>query len=194
VIQFDPDPTWKSKVGDGEFSGDQGCAGGCAVWAAAAGVGFRRPPPVPAMKFSGAVSRSRRKSRKAHFSAPSHERRVIMSAPLSTELRAKYNVRSLPIRKDDEVTVVRGSFKGREGKVIACYRRKYVIHIERLTREKANQMSVPVGINASNVVITKPKVDRCRQIILDRKNREAKSDKGKFSEADVAPMPIADVD
>jgi large subunit ribosomal protein L26e len=146
------------------------------------------------MKFSGAVSRSRRKSRKAHFSAPSHERRVIMSAPLSTELRAKYNVRSLPIRKDDEVTVVRGSFKGREGKVIACYRRKYVIHIERLTREKANQMSVPVGINASNVVITKPKVDRCRQIILDRKNREAKSDKGKFSEADVAPMPIADVD
>jgi len=28
-----------------------------------------------------------------------------MSAPLSKELRQKYNVRSMPIRKDDEVQV-----------------------------------------------------------------------------------------
>lgn len=28
-----------------------------------------------------------------------------MSAPLSKELRTKYNVRSMPIRKDDEVQV-----------------------------------------------------------------------------------------
>ena len=38
------------------------------------------------------ISSSRRKSRKAHFSAPSSVRRVIMSAPLSKELREKYNV------------------------------------------------------------------------------------------------------
>ena len=49
------------------------------------------------------VTISRRKQRKAHFTAPSSVRRVIMSAPLSKELRAKYNVRSLPLRKDDEV-------------------------------------------------------------------------------------------
>ena len=35
---------------------------------------------------------SRRKQRKAHFSATSVERRVRMSAPLSKELFAKYNV------------------------------------------------------------------------------------------------------
>lgn len=28
-----------------------------------------------------------------------------MSAPLSKELRTKYNVRAMPIRKDDEVVV-----------------------------------------------------------------------------------------
>lgn len=116
-----------------------------------------------------------------------------MSAPLSAELRAKHKVRSMPIRKDDEVAIVRGSFKSREGKVTACYRKKYVIHVDRVTVEKANQMSMPVGINSSNVVITKLKMDKCRQIILDRKNREAKSDKGKFSEADVG-VPMADVD
>lgn len=39
-----------------------------------------------------ALHSSRRKSRKAHFSAPSNVRRVIMSAPLNKELREKHNV------------------------------------------------------------------------------------------------------
>lgn len=38
------------------------------------------------------IASSRRKSRKAHFGAPSSVRRTIMSAPLSKELREKYNV------------------------------------------------------------------------------------------------------
>jgi len=53
-------------------------------------------PPTPTeyadCRFSGLAS-SRRKSRKAHFSAPSSERRVRMSAHLSKELQEKYNVR-----------------------------------------------------------------------------------------------------
>ncbi|EPZ31907.1 ribosomal protein L24 [Rozella allomycis CSF55] len=127
------------------------------------------------MKFSSDVSSSRRKSRKAHFTAPSSVRRVIMSAPLSKELREKYNVRSMPIRKDDEVLIVRGSRKGVEGKVTTCYRRKFVIHIERVQREKANGQSVSVGIHPSNVVITKLKMDKDRQNLLDRKDRSKKS-------------------
>lgn len=144
------------------------------------------------MKRSNAVSSSRRKSRKAHFTAPSSVRRIIMSAPLSPELRQKYNVRSLPIRKQDEVRVVRGQYKG-EGKVITCYRKKYVIHVERITREKANQMPVAVGIHPSNCVITKIYMDKDRKKILDRKNRDQKQDKGKFADADVN-VPMADVD
>merc|ERR1712063_141002 len=57
---------------------------------------------VRVMKRSDTVSSSRRKSRKAHFGAPSHERRIIMSAALSKDLRKKYGVRSIPIRRDDE--------------------------------------------------------------------------------------------
>ena len=37
-----------------------------------------------------------------------------MSAPLSKELRQKHNVRSMPIRKDDEVIVCRGHYKGQQ--------------------------------------------------------------------------------
>lgn len=76
----------------------------------------------------------------------------MMSAPLSHELRTKHNVfyffiffllkavqvRNMPIRKDDEVQIVSGTHKGKEGKVIQVYRKKWVIHIEKLTKEKAN--------------------------------------------------------
>ncbi|KAI1093736.1 putative 60S ribosomal protein L26-1 [Rostrohypoxylon terebratum] len=119
-------------------------------------------------KVNSGIASSRRKSRKAHFSAGSGERRTIMSAPLSKELREKYNVRSIPIRKDDEVTIVRGTNKGREGKVTSVYRLKYVVHIERVTREKASGQSVPLGIHPSKVVITKLKLDKDRENILER--------------------------
>jgi hypothetical protein len=58
--------------------------------------------------------------------------------PLTASKWASVQVRSVPIRKDDEVQVVRGTFKKREGKVVQVYRRKWVIHVERITREKVN--------------------------------------------------------
>merc|ERR1711967_15448 len=142
--------------------------------------------PRPAMKYSQNVSSSRRKSRKAHFTAPSSVRRKIMSAHLNKELIQKYHVKSMPIRKDDEVIVVRGINRGREGKVIQVYRKKYVIHIERVTREKSNGSTVNVGIHPSNVMITKLKLDKDRRAILDRKDttKELAKGKGKYS-ADV---------
>merc|ERR1711903_403863 len=138
-----------------------------------------------AMKFSANVSASRRKSRKAHFSAPSSERRKIMSAHLNKDLNQKYHVKSMSIRKDDEVIVVRGSNRGREGKVIQVYRKKYLIHIERVTREKSNGSTVNVGIHPSNVSITKLKLDKDRRAILDRKDttKDLAKGKGKYSES-----------
>ena len=48
-----------------------------------------------------------------------------------------------------------------------------------------------VGIHPSKCVITKLKLDKDRKAILERKNKENKADKGKFTEKDVA---MADVD
>jgi large subunit ribosomal protein L26e len=129
------------------------------------------------------VSSSRRKARKAHFSAPSSVRRKIMSSALSKELRNKYNVRvcictsyvivrlnemgrlqtrSIPIRKDDEVRIVRGKYKGREGKVTQVYRKKWVIHVDRVQRDKSNGAPAPIGIHPSNVVVITLKLDKDR--------------------------------
>ncbi|KAH9078700.1 hypothetical protein Ae201684P_019775 [Aphanomyces euteiches] len=144
------------------------------------------------MKFNSTVSSSRRKSRKAHFGAHSTQRRVLMSANLSKDLQQKYNVRSIPIRKDDEVTIVRGTYKNREGRVTQVYRKKFVIHVERVVKEKANGAAVNIGIHPSKVVITKLKLDKDRKKILERKNRAVgDKNKGKFTEADVA---MANVD
>ncbi|KZV99896.1 hypothetical protein EXIGLDRAFT_745885 [Exidia glandulosa HHB12029] len=60
--------------------------------------------------------RARPKSREAHFSAPSFVRRQIILSALFKELRQKYNARSTPIRKYDEVRIVRATLKGCEGK------------------------------------------------------------------------------
>ncbi|KAL8935721.1 MAG: hypothetical protein Q9216_005291 [Gyalolechia sp. 2 TL-2023] len=132
-------------------------------------------------KINTSLHSSRRKSRKAHFSAPSSVRRTIMSAPLSKELRDKHNVRSIPIRKDDEITIVRGTNKGRAGKVTSVYRLKYVIHVERVVREKSNGQSVPLGIHPSKVQITKLKGDKDRDNILERiaKGRAEKAERSK---------------
>lgn len=103
-------------------------------------------------------------------------------------------VRSVPIRKEDEVQVVRGSFKNRDGKVTQVYRRKYIIHIERISREKNNGSSVSLGVHPSKVVITKLHMDPDRKALLERKNRANKSDsaKGKYSEA--AAPAVAELD
>merc|ERR1711868_156729 len=141
-------------------------------------------------KQNSAVSSQSRRTRKAHFNAPSHLRRKVMSAALSKELRAKYNVRSMPLVKDDEVKIVRGKFKGEQtGKIIQVYRKKYIVHVERIQREKAGGQSVHIGISPSNVVITKMKaLTKDRKDLLEKKKatRESGLGKSKVQEDDVA--------
>ena len=114
------------------------------------------------MKTHVEVSSSRRKQRRAHFTAPSHIRHRIMSSSLSKDLRKKWGVRSLPIRKDDEVVVLRGTRKGTKGKVIQVFRKKFAIHIDKLTKNKANGAPYQLPIHPSNVAITKVKEGKDR--------------------------------
>ncbi|XP_049992409.1 60S ribosomal protein L26-like [Alexandromys fortis] len=143
------------------------------------------------IKFNPFVTSDRSKNRKRHFNAPSHIRRKIMSSPFSKELRQKYNVRLIPIRKDDEVQVVGGHYKGQQiGKVVQAYKKKYVIYIERVQREKANGKTVHVGIHPSKVVINRLKLDKDRKRILERKakSRQVGKEKGKYKEETTEKM------
>ncbi len=88
-------------------------------------------------------------------------------------------------------------------KVTSVYRRRFVIQVEKIEKERNSGQSVklvsclvscleclltiPQGIHPSNVVITKLKLDNDRQKILDRSGRNpAKAgDKGKHTKDSV---------
>ena len=108
-----------------------------------------------------------------------------ISSSLLSSIGAQYGVRNLPIRKDDEVRIVRGTIKNAAGsaKVIAVYRKKWVIHIDKVTKDRANTQTVQLGIHPSNVVITKLKMDRDRKAKLEKTQAGAK---GKYEASEVA--------
>merc|ERR1712167_78385 len=137
------------------------------------------------MKSHATVSSSRRKCRKAHFTAPSHLRYKLMSVNLNKELRAKYNVRSMPVRKDDEVTVVRGKFKSTTGKVSQVYRKRWCIYIEGLSKNKLNGTPIRVPITASNCVLNKLKLTKDRENLIQRKAANSAKGKAKYTQKDV---------
>ncbi len=99
------------------------------------------------------------KQRKFLRTAPIHKRRKIMSAHLSMDLRLKYNRRSFPIRSGDVVQVVRGDYKGMEGKVVKVNHKDYRITVEGITRERADGRTVFIPIHPSNVIIKKLNLD-----------------------------------
>eukprot|EP00490_Sorites_sp_Unknown_P003879 CAMPEP_0114689320 /NCGR_PEP_ID=MMETSP0191-20121206/64404_1 /TAXON_ID=126664 /ORGANISM="Sorites sp." /LENGTH=108 /DNA_ID=CAMNT_0001977773 /DNA_START=94 /DNA_END=420 /DNA_ORIENTATION=- len=98
-----------------------------------------------------------------------------MSCHLSKDLKTKYEVRSIPVRKGDVVKVVRGSMKDREGKVVAVYRKKWCLHIEKVQRDKTNGQQVQIPIASSNCVVTQLKLDKNRKAILEKKKRSGAS-------------------
>ncbi len=81
---------------------------------------------------------------------------------------------------------MRGNNKGREGKVTTVYRLKYVIHIERVSREKTNGQSVPIGIAPSKVQITTLKLDKDRESLLERMANGRKLAKSKDDKMDTS--------
>lgn len=122
------------------------------------------------MKIKANVSSDRRKNRKRHFQAPAHERWRKMSCRLSKELREEKKVKTIPVRRDDEVLVYCGKYKGMEGKVVAVDRKNYVIHIDGVQGEKKNGESYYRPIPVSKVLIQKLKMNGSRDKILQRRS------------------------
>ncbi|GBF09688.1 50S ribosomal protein L24P [Aeropyrum pernix] len=115
-------------------------------------------------------SRQPRKQRRALYRAPLHARQKLVSATLSPELREKYGVRSLPVRKGDKVRVMRGDFKGHEGKVVKVDLRGLRIYIDGVTVTKADGTPVFRPIHPSNVMIVELDLsDEYRKKMIERR-------------------------
>ena len=78
---------------------------------------------------------------------------------LSNNLKKEYNTRSSRIVKGDSVKIMRGEYKGVEGKVEKLNTLKGRLSIEGVQREKIKGGQVKVQIHASNVRITSLHLD-----------------------------------
>ena len=123
----------------------------------------------------GMVSRKPRKQRKFLYNAPLHIRRKMFSAHLSKELREKYGRRSFPVRKGDIVEIMRGKFRGKQGKIVRVDYKKYRIYIEGITIKKADGTEKLFPIHPSKVTIMKLDLsDKKRVEALERKIQKPK--------------------
>ena len=75
-----------------------------------------------------------RKQRKYRYNAPLHVKHSFLNAHLSKELRAKYGKRNLPLRKGDEVLVMRGSFRKKKAKVTSINLKNSRVVLENMQR------------------------------------------------------------
>lgn len=128
------------------------------------------------------------KQRKFLYTAPLHIRRKILSAHLSKELQKQYKCRALPIRKGDEVEIMRGEFKKKTGKISRVDYKKYKVYIEGITRKRTVGTDVQVPIHPSNLKIINLNLeDKMRRKILDRrvKIKEIKTGKEKKQKMEV---------
>ncbi len=95
-------------------------------------------------------------------------RHKAVSMHLSNELREKYKMRAIPVRKGDTVTIIKGSHKGKEGKVAEVSMKKMKISIEDVVISKADNTKVQFFISPGNGVITKLNLSDKKRKILTR--------------------------
>lgn len=122
-------------------------------------------------------SRQTRKQRKYRHNAPLHLRHKFLSAHLSKDLRKKYGKRALPLRKGDEVLVMRGSFAKKKAKVSSVNHKTLSVILEGIQRTKKDGTKVNIRFQPSVLqIITLVLEDKLRLASLNRKNSPAKAE------------------
>ncbi|MDE1764657.1 MAG: 50S ribosomal protein L24 [Thaumarchaeota archaeon] len=93
------------------------------------------------------------------YIAPMHLASKQLAAPLSDELQEKYRQNSARVVEGDSVKVLRGEFKGIEGKVTNVSKLRRGVAIEGIKREKLKGGNVDIYIHPSKVMITALNLD-----------------------------------
>ena len=114
------------------------------------------------------VSSSRRVQRRRQLGASSSVKRKLMSCHLIKSLRDQHKIRSLPIKRGDEVKILKGKAKGKSGKVVQVYRKRNIIYVDKVNREKQNGQTVFLPIRPSYCVIEKLLINKDRTKTIEK--------------------------
>jgi len=77
-----------------------------------------------------------------------------ISSPLSKELQKKYTKKSVRVVEGDSIKIVRGEFKGVDGKIAKISIQKNSLAIEGVKKEKTKGEKFDVYVHSSNVIVT----------------------------------------
>ncbi len=117
-----------------------------------------------------------------------------VSSHLSKELKKKYSKNSIRIVEGDGVKIVRGEFKGVDGKVSKISIQKSSLAIDGVKKEKTKGEKFDVYVHSSNVIVTSLNSDdKWRISKLEGKKPASKSKKTTSKEAiEEKPQKIED--
>lgn len=119
-----------------------------------------------------------KKQRRKHYSMKLHEIRKTVTGHLCKELRKKYGKRAIPLRKGDEVKIMKGKFKKKRGKITRVDYGKRKVFIEKINMKKADGSEIPVPFQASSLLVMSLMLDDERRL-KKKKSREAKEEKAR---------------
>jgi len=88
------------------------------------------------------------------YRATFHTRSKQLGSQLSEDLRKKYGKKSVRVIKGDSIKIVRGEFKGVDGKVSKVLTKKNSVSIEGVKKEKTKGEKFDVYIHTSNLLVT----------------------------------------
>jgi len=122
-----------------------------------------------------------------------------IGSTLSEGLRKKYGKRNARVIPGDSVKVMRGEYKGVDGKVTKVSIEKNSVAIEGIKKEKMKGDKIDVYINSSNVIITNlntddnwrkyklegdnPKIKKTQKVVTEKK--ETKTETVEKKEIDI---------
>ncbi|MEM3122065.1 MAG: 50S ribosomal protein L24 [Candidatus Pacearchaeota archaeon] len=98
-------------------------------------------------------SKQARKQRKYRANAPLHLKKKFLSVHLSKDLRKKFGMRSLSLRKGDEIKIMVGKFKGKTGKIGIIDIKNQRVAIDGIQNKKKDGTKVNVYFNPSNLLL-----------------------------------------
>jgi large subunit ribosomal protein L24 len=99
------------------------------------------------------ASKQPRKQRKYRANAPLHLKKKFVSVNLSKELRKKHEKRNVPVKTGDTVKIMRGKFKGKQGKITKVMLKISKVIIEGIQTSKQDGSKVSLKMQPSNLQI-----------------------------------------
>lgn len=99
------------------------------------------------------ISSKPRKGRKAFIKMPAHKRVKRISGHSSEKVRKETGKRAVSLRKGDIVKVVRGTFKGKKGKITSINHAKLKIMIDGVKRKKSDGTEMQVLVDPSKIIV-----------------------------------------